>query len=545
MLQGLMMDTQLLITGIMQFAEQNHGDREIVSAVAGDGLHRYTYKEAFKRSRKLANALSSRGCQQGDRIATLAWNDHRHFEIYYGVTCSGLVCHTINPRLFPAQIEYIINHAEDRIVFLDPAFVPLLEAMQAELPTVEAYVILTDEQHLPDSDLANVASYESWLGAENDEFDWPELDENTASALCYTSGTTGNPKGVLFSHRSTVLHSYGIALPDVMSLGERECILPIVPMFHVNAWGVPYAAPMVGAKLVLPGPHMADGAKLQKLIEQEQVSYALGVPTVWLALLAHLEETAAEVNALERVCVGGAACPAHIIDVFAERYNVKVFHAWGMTEMSPVGTYNKPKAKMLGWAAEALETHRLRQGRAFFGIEMKIVSDAGDELPWDGQSFGALRVRGPWVCKSYFGNAETNLDHEGWFDTGDVATIDPDGFMLITDRTKDVIKSGGEWVSSIELENTAVNHPDVAEAAAIGRPHPKWGERPLLIVVRVAGSDLDREALLGWYQGKVAKWWIPDDVMFVDQLPHTATGKIKKTALRDQYSDYSFPDSVS
>jgi acyl-CoA synthetase (AMP-forming)/AMP-acid ligase II len=542
MLQGLMTNTPLLITSIMRFAEQYHGDREIVSVTADQPRHRYTYKAAFARARQLANVLQRFGLAAGDRVATLAWNDHRHFELYYAVSCSGAVCHTINPRLFVEQIAYIINHAEDQLVFVDPMFVPLLESLHEQLPSVRAYIVLTSMDAMPASDLPNLHCYEELLAAASDDFTWPELDENAASALCYTSGTTGDPKGVLYSHRSTVLHSYGVALPDVMGLRAVDCVMPLVPMFHVNAWGAPYALPMVGAKLVLPGPQMSDGETLQALIEEEQVNYSLGVPTVWLALLAYLKDSGKSVTALQRVCVGGAACPAAIIETFRTEHAVQVEHAWGMTELSPVGVYNAPKADSESLSPAALAARALKQGRALFGLELRIVNDAGAELPWDGKAFGSLQVRGPWVCERYFGADESQVDAAGWFNTGDVATIDAAGYMQITDRTKDVIKSGGEWISSIQLENTAVNHPAVAEAAVIGVAHAKWGERPLLIVVLAEGASPDRAALLGWFTDKVASWWVPDDVAFVEQLPHTATGKIKKTELRTLFSDYQLPD---
>jgi fatty-acyl-CoA synthase len=542
MLHGQMMNLPLTITSIMNFAEQLYGDTEIVSVTADNPAHRYTYAEAFRRTRRLANALADAGIREGDRIATLAWNDYRHFELYYAISCSGAVCHTINPRLFPEQVEYIVNHAQDRLIFVDPAFLPLLEGLQEKLPTVERYVVLTDADNLPATTLANATDYESFIAGHGDRFDWPELDENAASALCYTSGTTGNPKGVLYSHRSTVLHSYGAALPDAMALSAADVVLPIVPMFHVNAWSIPYCAAMVGAKLVFPGGKMGDGETLQRLIEQEQVTMSAGVPTVWLALLGYLRDTGKRVDSLNRVVVGGAACPLSIMEEFSEKHGVYTHHAWGMTETGPLGTFNSLKPGMSALPKAQLDAIRVKQGRPIFGVEIRIVDPDGNVQPWDGEATGEVRIRGNWVCSGYYRMEDTGShDEEGYFGTGDVASMDPGGYMRITDRTKDVIKSGGEWISSIDLENAAVGHPAVAEAAVIGVPHPKWTERPLLIVVRAPGAELEKEEILAYLEGKVARWWIPEDAVFVDEIPHTATGKISKKDLRVRFADYQPP----
>ena len=540
---GLMMDTPLLISSLMNHAEKNFPEQEIISVASDDPNHRYTFKDAFKRTRQLANGLQKLGIQHGDRLGTLAWNDHRHFELYYAVSCSGFICHTVNPRLFPEQLVYIINHAEDRVIFCDPMFVPLLENIQDQLTSIEHFVVLTSEQHMPKTSLPNTICYESLIADQPDQFEWPEFDEKTASAMCYTSGTTGNPKGVLYNHRSTILHAFASCVPDVFDVSASDCILPIVPMFHVNAWGTIYAGPMIGSKIVLPGSKMGDGETLQQLIEAEQVSVAMGVPTVWLSLLAYLDESGKQITSLRRVITGGAACPAIIATEMREKHDAYVHIAWGMTEMSPLGTFNKFKPGMEDLEGEEFLKAQLKAGRGVFGVEMKITDDDNNELPWDGVAFGSLKVRGPWVLSDYF-KAEpgTTLEEGGWFETGDVATIDEKGFMAITDRTKDVIKSGGEWISSIDLENTATNHPKVAEAAVIGVDHPKWTERPLLLVQVKEGEDLGKDEILQWYDGKVAKWWIPDDVVFVDSLPHTATGKIQKFELRQTYKDYQLPD---
>lgn len=543
-MKGLMMETQLLISSIAQHAEKFHGDREIVSVTADNPHHRYTVREAMARAKQLANALGRLGVGRGERVASLAWNDYRHLEVYYGVSGSGYVCHTINPRLFPEQIVYIINHAEDRFICVDAMFVPLLEAIADKIPNVEGFIVMTDEAHMPDTALPNVMCYESLLAAESPDFDWPELDETSASALCYTSGTTGNPKGVLYDHRSTILHAYGTLAIDVAGMSSRDVVLPVVPFFHVNAWGVPYSALMAGAKLVLPGPKMGDGEALYALMDGEDVTMALGVPTVWLALLQYTEQAGKRLDKLERSLVGGAAVPRAMIEAFRDKHGVELRQGWGMTETSPIGTVNTIKAGLEGLSKEEQLDLSTKAGRGIFGVEMRIVDDNGEELPWDGEAFGALQVRGPWICSDYYkleGSGGTHTD-DGWFETGDVATIDPQGYMAITDRTKDVIKSGGEWISSIELENAAMGHRAVAEAAVIGVAHPKWTERPLLVVVKAQGEDVSKEELLAYFDGKVATWWVPNDVVFVEELPHTATGKVKKIELRKQFAEYRLPD---
>ncbi len=543
-MHGLMMDTPLLISSIARHAEKFHGDREIVSVTMDNPRHRYTIRDAVRRSRQLANALAGMGLETGDRVATIAWNDYRHLEIYYGVSGSGYVCHTINPRLFPEQLVFIINHAEDRWICTDLVFVPLLEKLLPQIPNVEGFIIMTDEAHMPDTSLPNALCYESLLAAESAEFEWPRLDERTASALCYTSGTTGDPKGVLYDHRSTVLHAFASVAPDVMNLSSCDVVLPVVPLFHVNAWGIPYSTLMVGAKLVFPGPKMGDGEALYGLLEEEKVTVALGVPTVWLALLQYCDQAGKTLESLNRTVIGGAAVPRAMIEQFEKVHDVRTIQGWGMTEMSPLGTANTPKAGQEGLGDEERLDLATKAGRGIFGCELRIVDDHGTELPWDGVAYGALQVRGPWICSDYFKLSGAGGSHkeDGWFDTGDVATIDAQGYMAITDRTKDVIKSGGEWISSIELENAAMGHPAVAEAAVIGVAHPKWTERPLLVVVAAEGQEIDKQALLAFFKGKVADWWIPNDVAVVDELPHTATGKIKKIELRRQFADYALPE---
>ena len=489
-MHGLMMNSPLLISSLAEHAAKFHGDREIVSVTADNPRHRCTIRDAVGRSKQLANALDKLGLAQGDRIATIAWNDYRHLELYYGVSGAGYVCHTINPRLFPEQLIFIINHAEDRWIFTDVMFVPLLEKLLPQIRNVEGFVVMTDEAHMPETSLPNAICYETLIGSESSEYEWPELDERSASALCYTSGTTGDPKGVLYDHRSTVLHAYAAPSPDIMNLSSTDCVLPVVPLFHVNAWGIPYSCLMVGAKLVFPGPKMGDGAALFELMDAENVTMALGVPTVWLALLQYCASEGKRLDTLKYTLVGGAAVPRSMIEEFRDQHDVELRQGWGMTEMSPLGTCNSLKAGLESLSPDERLDLATKAGRGIFGCELRIVDDEGKELPWDGVAYGALQVRGPWICSDYFkleGSAGTHTA-DGWFDTGDVATIDPQGYMAITDRTKDVIKSGGEWISSIELENAAMGHPAVAEAAVIGVAHPKWTERPLLVVVQAEGS---------------------------------------------------------
>jgi len=539
-MQGLMMQMPLMISALLTHAEKNHADTEIVSRTVEGDIHRYTYRDLGRRSRQLANALKHLKVRPGDRVATIAWNGYRHMELYYAVSGSGAVIHTINPRLFPEQLLYIINHAEDQVIFFDLTFTPLVEKIAAHCPKVRAWVAMTDHSHLPAAKIENLLCYEDLVEAEKDDYAWPEFDENTASCLCYTSGTTGNPKGVLYSHRSTVLHSFAVCMPDVFNMSSRSVVLPVVPMFHVNAWGIPYAAPLTGAKLVFPGPAL-DGASVYQLMEQEKVNYSAGVPTVWLGLLNHLKQHNLKFSTLKYTVVGGSAAPPAMIRSFQDDYDVRVLHAWGMTEMSPLGTLNTPKEKHSSLSKDELFNLSLNQGRTFYGLDLKIVDDDGKALPRDGKSAGHLVVKGQWVINDYYKNETGPPLKDGWFPTGDMATINPDGYLQITDRSKDVIKSGGEWISSIDLENVAMAHPAVAEAGVIGVPHPKWDERPLLVVVKRAGQEVSREDMLKFYEGRIAKWQIPDDVAFVTELPHTATGKISKLQLRQQFKDYKLP----
>lgn len=543
---GLMQSQPLSISSLIEFAERHHGEGEIVSRRVEGDLHRYTYKEAAQRARQLAGALDALGVQPGERVASIAWNGYRHLEMYFGVSGSGRVLHTINPRMHPEQIAWVMSHAQDQVVCFDMTFLPIVKAIHSKCPSVKHWVALCDADKLPpDSGIPNLLSYEALLAAQTGNYRWPEFDENTASSMCYTSGTTGNPKAALYSHRSTVLHAYAAALPDVMGISARDSILPVVPMFHVNAWGIPYSAALTGAKLVFPGPGM-DGKSIYDLIELEQVTYAAGVPTIWQMLLGHMEPNGLRFSTLKRTVIGGSACPPAMITAFNDQYGVEVLHAWGMTEMSPLGTLCTLKNKHLAMSEEDKMKVRLKQGRAIFGIDMKIVNAEGKELPWDGKTYGDLLVKGPWVLREYFqGVGDTHAVMplvNGWFPTGDVATIDADGYMQITDRSKDVIKSGGEWISSIDIENIAVAHPAIAMAACIGMAHPKWDERPIVAVVKKPGAEVSREELLAFYQGKAAKWQIPDDVVFLDAIPMGATGKMQKSKLREVLKDYQLPD---
>ncbi len=542
-MRGLMMETPLLITSLIRYAAQYHGDTEIVSRSVEGPIHRYGYRDSFARIGKLAHALVRLGVQPGDRIATLAWNGYRHFELYYAISGIGAICHTINPRLFHDQIRYIVNHAKDKLLFVDLTFVPLVEALADSLAPLEKVVVMTDPGHMPETALPNVLCYETLLEPEAEDFAWPEFDENTASSLCYTSGTTGKPKGSLYSHRSTVLHSFSIVAADSLGCTSRDAVLPIVPMFHVNAWGLPYACAMAGAKLVLPGADYS-GPAVYELLEREQVTKSAGVPTIWFMLLDYLKKQGKTLPHLEMLVIGGAAAPRAMIETFQEDFGIQVCHAWGMTEMSPVGTTGRLKSKALGLPKETRLDVQCKQGRTIYGVDMKIVDAEGAALPHDGEAFGELMVRGPWIIGAYYNDpagTEAAFDDAGWFRTGDIAKLDADGHMQIVDRSKDVIKSGGEWISSIDLENAAVAHPSVAEAAVIGLPHPRWDERPLLVVVPAAGRRPAPEAIMAHLADKVPKWWLPDDIVFVDELPHTATGKVSKLRLRAQFDGYKLP----
>jgi acyl-CoA synthetase (AMP-forming)/AMP-acid ligase II len=537
-LMGQMMSQPLLISSIIQHADRYYGNNEIVSRRVEGDIHRYTYRDCHRRSRRMANALAGLGVKMGERVATLAWNGYRHLELYYAISGSGAVMHTINPRLHPEQIAYIVGHAEDQYLFFDMTFLPLVEAFAALCKTVKGFVMMGDRERMPkESRIPNLLCYEDLIDNGSDDYRWPLFDENSASSLCYTSGTTGNPKGALYSHRSTLLHSYASAMPDALNVSSRDAVLPVVPMFHVNAWGLPYSVPLTGAKMVFPGPAL-DGKSLYELFEQEQVTFSAGVPTVWLGLLTYVGQNNLKFSSFKRTVIGGSACPPAMMRTLRNRYGIEVVHAWGMTEMSPLGTACTLQSRHMSLPDERQQAILEKQGHAIYGVDMKIVDDAGQELPWDGKTYGNLLVKGPWVIDSYYKGEGGNVLLDGWFPTGDVATIDSDGYMQITDRSKDVIKSGGEWIGSIDLENIAMAHPAVQQAACIGVAHPKWDERPLLVVVRKPGVEVSKEELLKFYDGKIAKWWTPDDVAFVDTLPIGATGKVLKNRIREQFKDY-------
>jgi acyl-CoA synthetase (AMP-forming)/AMP-acid ligase II len=541
---GLMQDWPLLINRIIDYAAQQHGAREVVTRSVEGPIHRTNYQQIRQRSLQVAKRLTKDGVKIGDRIGTLAWNTWRHLEAWYGITGVGAIYHTVNPRLFPEQIVWIVNHAQDRMMMTDLTFVPLLEAIADKLPTIEKYIILTDKAHMPATKLKNAVAYEDWIAEVDSDFKWASFDENTAAGLCYTSGTTGDPKGVLYSHRSNVIHSMTASFNDTLACSSRDSILPVVPMFHANSWSLAFSAPMTGAKLVMPGAKL-DGESIYELLEAEQVTFSAAVPTVWLMLLQYLQKTGKRPTTMNRVAIGGSACPRAMLEAFEKVYGVKVYHAWGMTEMSPIGSVGTLKYAVQDLKDKELYDLKSKQGFAPFSVEMKIVDDDNKELPWDGKVFGKLKVRGVAITKAYFRRENENvLDEDGFFDTGDVATIDPNGYMQITDRAKDVIKSGGEWISSIDLENVAVGHPDVAEAAVIGIHHSKWDERPLLVIVVKEGKSGSRDDILKYMEGKIAKWWMPDDVQFVEEIPHTATGKINKLKLRDDFKDFKLPTDI-
>ena len=541
---GLMQDWPLLCHRIIDHAAINHAERPVVTRSVEGAMHSTSYGELRGRALRLAQRLDRDGIRLGDRVATLAWNTWRHLEAWYGIMGTGAVYHTVNPRLFPDQITWIVNHAEDRVMLADLTFIPLLEKLADKLPTIERYVVLTDSSHMPATSLRNAVPYEEWIAEADGDFAWKQLDENTAAGMCYTSGTTGNPKGVLYSHRSNVLHGLMANSCDMKGYSSRDVVMPVVPMFHANCWAMAFAAPMAGAALVMPGAKL-DGASVFELLDRYKVTCTAAVPTVWLMLLQHLEATGSMLPHLKKVVIGGSACPRAVAKTFQDIYGVEVIHAWGMTEMSPLGTACTLKPEYAQLGGESRLDVQQKQGHTPFMVEMKITDDSGKRLPWDGKTFGRLKVKGPAVARAYYNEDGDILDDEGFFDTGDVSTIDRHGYMQVTDRAKDVIKSGGEWISSIDLENLAVSHPKVAEAAVIGVKHPKWDERPLLVIVLKQDQSATREEILHFMRGKVASWWMPDEVVFVADIPHTATGKIQKTVLRQRFKDFVLPAAVA
>ena len=540
-MRGLMQEWPLLVHTFIDHAKIHHGEREIVTRRVEGDIHSTNYSEIHSRSKKFAKALKELGVKKGDVVGTLAWNTNRHLESWYGITGLGAIYHTLNPRLFAEQLDYIINHADNKFIISDISFVEILENLQDKISNVQGFIFLCEKADLPESKLKNVYSYEELVSSQDDNFEWVKLEENDACGLCYTSGTTGNPKGVLYSHRSNVLHTLVANSADAMGIKSTDVVMPVVPMFHANAWGLSFSAPMSGCKVVMPGMNM-DGESIYELLNDHKVTFTAAVPTVWLMLLQYLEANDLKLPYLERVAIGGSAVPRVMLEKFEKNYDVSVMHAWGMTEMSPLGTIGAFKSGMEELSFDEKMDIKLKQGRASYMVEMKITDDDGNELPWNGNDFGHLLVRGPFIASKYMkGEGGQILDNQGFFDTGDVATIDELGFMQITDRSKDVIKSGGEWISSIELENIAVGHPDIAEAAVIGIFHPKWDERPLLICVPAEGKEPKKDNVLEYLQDKLAKWWLPDDVVFVEEIPHTATGKIQKLTLREQFADYQLP----
>jgi fatty-acyl-CoA synthase len=541
---GLMQDRPLLISSLIEHAATFHPRTEIVSRLPEGPVRRSNWAEVRQRACQVANALKQLGIKNGDRVGTLAWNSDRHLALYFGVSGSGAVLHTVNPRLFPEQIDYIVNHAEDQLLFFDVTFAPLVQKLAPQFKTVKAFICMTGRDTMPAIDVPNLLCWDELIHSQSPDFDWPEFDERTASSLCYTSGTTGNPKGVLYSHRSTVLHTLMELAPDTFGVSSEETVMLIVPMFHANAWGTPYAAAMAGTKLVLPGPHL-DGASVYNLMKQERVTFSQGVPTVWLMLFQHVDANPGldpKELGLKRVGIGGSAVPRAMLERFENQFGAEVVQGWGMTETSPIGVISKLLPKHFELPHEELVKIKLKQGRGVWGVDLKLVAEDGSVMPWDGVSRGHLHVRGPWIASGYFKNeGGSKLDAEGFFPTGDVATIDPDGYLQLVDRAKDVIKSGGEWISSIDVENAAMGHPGIAEAAIVGVAHPKWQERPLLLVVTRPGHEVTKDSVLDFLSTRIAKWWLPDDVVFVPELPHTATGKLLKTKLREQYRDYQLP----